>query len=258
MNIRSNHVIRMFNSIEYLFGRAGMGVDVLSEEFIVDTMKWRERKRAFWDRLWEDLEIGYLDEDLLPLLILLNLDANIYTMSSCSGRIVLSDSSFPWSREETSIVFKRHEPIKPIDIESILEKPVTRRLWLNVTGPIIHLSTNSLNYALEILRHARSAGYKHSGILSMSPEKGVVIELTTGIWFSQLLRTREAVITPRESLDELVGVANTILLKGKELLRRLFNTIHNRSYTVDEEIQEDLGKRGVDLDMLFRKYIDKP
>ncbi len=234
------------------------GCGCLPEETIIDVVKWRERKRAFWDRLWEDLEIGYLDEDLLPLLVLLNMDANIYTMSSCSGRIVLSDSSFPWSREESSIVFKRHEPIKPTDIESILAKPVTRRLWLNVTGPIIHLSTNSLGYALEILKYARNAGYKHSGILSMSPEKGVVIELTTGIWFSQLLRTREAFITARESLDELVEVANTILLKGKELLRRLFNTIRDRSYMVDKEIKEDLEKRGLDLDMLFKKYIDIP
>ncbi len=209
---------------------------------------WRRRKWEFWNRLWEDLEIGYLDEDLLPILILFNLDKNIYTMSSCSGRITISDSTYPWSREETSVVFKKHEPVNVEEIIPIYDKPVVRRLWFNVTGPIIHLSVNSLEYALEILRIARNAGYKHSGILSINPSKGVLLELTTGIWMSQLIKTREKIIIGKDKLGELVDIGNEVLRKGKETLNRLYMVLRGRKrYEIDEEIRMDLEKREITI-----------
>jgi tRNA wybutosine-synthesizing protein 3 len=212
---------------------------------IINEIIWRKRKWEFWNRLWEDLEIGYLDEDLLPILILFNLDKRIYTMSSCSGRITISDSTYPWSREETSVVFKKHEPISVEEIIPIYEKPVVRRLWFNVTGPIIHLSVNSLDYALEVLKIARNAGYKHSGILSINSSKGVLLELTTGIWMSQLLKTREKTIIEKDKLKELVDTGNEILRRGKEMLDRLYNVLRNReNYEADEEIKNDLIRRG--------------
>ncbi len=215
----------------------------------IDINAWRSRKIEFWNRLWEDLEIGYLDEDLLPVLILFNLDRNIYTMSSCSGRITLSDSTYPWSREETSIVFKKHSIVDVDEVERLYNVKIVRRLWLNVTGPIIHLSTNSLEYALEVLRIAREAGYKHSGILSINPLKGVLLELTTGIWMSQLLRLPSTDIVEREKLRDVVEVANNVLLKGKELLNRLYNTLKNRSFEIDEEIKSDLERRGFNVEL---------
>ncbi len=211
----------------------------------IDADSWRVRKREFWRRLWEDLEIGYLDEDLLPILLVLNLDRNIYTMSSCSGRITVSDSTYPWSREETSIVFKKHEPISLRDIINLYDKPVVRRLWLNVTGPIIHISVNSLEYALKILGLARDAGYKHSGILSINPSKGVILELTTGIWMSQLLRSHDMDVVDRDRLRVVVDTANEILLKGKELLNRLYMKLRERRFEVDEEIRRDIVGRGL-------------
>jgi tRNA wybutosine-synthesizing protein 3 len=183
---------------------------------------------------------------------LFNVDKNVYTMSSCSGRITLSDSTYPWSREETSIVFKKHATISIDEVLPIINKPVVRRLWLNVTGPIIHLSVNNLEYALEILRIAREAGYKHSGILSINPLKGVLLELTTGIWMSQLLKTCDKDIVNKENLYRVVDVANEVLNRGKELLMKLYNMLKNRkNYEVDEEILSDLEKRGVKIDQLL-------
>jgi tRNA wybutosine-synthesizing protein 3 len=209
----------------------------------IDTSKWMARKKAFWDRLWEDLEIGYLDEDLLPLLILINMNRDLYSLSSCSGRIVVSDSTFPWSREETSIVFKKHSTVEASEILNILSKPAVRRYWINVTGPIIHVSASSLASALEFLSIAREAGYKHSGILSINRDKGVIMELTTGIFISMLAKDDNHMLYCEDALEKIIQVANTTLLRGKSMIERLINTILKHGFPIDEYVRNDVKRR---------------
>ena len=238
----------MVEGINTLFGRKGLA-------FQIDCGYWRKRKIEFWERMWEDLEIGYLDEDLLPVLIVFNLDKNVHTLSSCSGRIIISDSTYPWSREEGSIVFKKHYPIRVDEIIDLYDKRVVRRLWINVTGPIIHLSTTSIEMAEKILQLAREAGLKHSGVLSFSSDKGIILELTSGVKMSHILRTPTCDVTPRELLPSLVEVANTVLIQGKRVLARLFNVLHESfPFNIDEYIEEDLKSRGIKVAELSFPY----
>ncbi|MET1160875.1 MAG: hypothetical protein ABWW65_07935 [Thermoprotei archaeon] len=218
---------------------------------LVDLTYWKRFKREFWKRLWEDLEIGYLDEDLLPILVRLNTDQNIYTLSSCSGRIVISDSTYPWSREETSIVFKKHIPINTEEILEVIKKPVVRRLWLNINGPILHVSVSNPVLARLLLRIARNAGLKHSGILSINKYKGIILELMSGVKATILLKTRERIIVDVDSIEELVSIANEILSVGKRILIRLENTIKKElPQAPDREILDDLSRKGIDINKL--------
>lgn len=238
----------MVEGINTLFGRK----DLI---FQINYEYWRRRKIEFWERIWEDLEIGYLDEDLLPVLILFNLDKNVYTLSSCSGRITISDSTYPWSREEGSIVFKKHGPIRINEIIDLYGKRVVRRLWINVTGPIIHLSTTSIEMAERILRLVREAGLKHSGVLSFSSEKGMILELTSGVKMSHILRTPTHDVTPRELLPSLVEIVNAVLVQGKRVLGRLFSVLYdNFPLNIDEYIEEDLRSRGIKVAELSFPY----
>lgn len=213
-------------------------------KLVVEEKSWLMFKRRLWSRLWEDLEIGYLDKDLLPILILFNLDRDVYTLSSCSGRIVVSDSVYPWSRDEGSIVLKTHVPVKPGDLAPLLKKPVVRRLWLNATGPIVHLSARNMRTATYLLKVARMSGYKHSGILSLNKYKGVIIELTTGVRFSTFIGDGSSILETRD-IGLLVEKANEILLYGKLMLNRLYEVAskHLPRY-VDEEVLKDIGQRG--------------
>ncbi|MGC9181451.1 tRNA(Phe) 7-((3-amino-3-carboxypropyl)-4-demethylwyosine(37)-N(4))-methyltransferase [Thermogladius sp.] len=215
---------------------------------VVDSKSWYKFKKQLWSRLWEDLEIGYLDKDLLPVLVLFNLDRDIYTLSSCSGRIVVSDSKYPWSREESNIVLKKHVPLDYSELDALLKKPVVRRLWLNATGPIIHLSTRDPRTAAYVLRVARLAGYKHSGVLSVNRYKGVIVELTTGVRFSTFLAEAGNALEG-DDVRKLVEKANEILLYGKLMLNRLYEVA--RRYlprVVDEEVERHVKARGGLLD----------
>ncbi len=181
---------------------------------------WRKRREEFWRRLEEDLEIGYLDTELLDILRLFFKLEGVFSMSSCSGRITVIDGELPWVRKGSTIVFKKHSPISEEDLLPILKQPTYRRLWLVVTGPIIHLSAASLKDARRVLRLAREVGMKHSGILSMS-KRGIVVELRTGIRLTQLLKVGDKLIVSKSDLSEVISVANEVLMKGKEVLKRL-------------------------------------
>lgn len=187
----------------------------------VDPDKWRTRKERLRKRLTEDLEIGYLDEDILDILRKLFEFEDLYTISSCSGRITFIDGNLPWERRGSSIIFKKHQPIRLEELLEILNVPTLRRLWLVVTGPIIHVSALNMRSARRILMIAREAGMKHSGILSINKEKGIIVELKTGIRLTHLLKIGQHTLLKENEAEEIVRVANESLVEGKKKLNKL-------------------------------------
>ncbi|MEM4485728.1 MAG: hypothetical protein QW116_00620 [Zestosphaera sp.] len=198
---------------------------------LVDAVRWRERKGRMLSRLREDLEIGYLDKDIVDVLLKLFEFDGLYTISSCSGRVTLIDGDLPWRRKGSTIIFKKHQPLALEELLSYLEGPVSRRLWLVVTGPIIHASAVSLGWAGELLRIARESGMKHSGVLSISRGKGIIVELRTGVRLTSLLKIRDQTLIGAEKVEEVVRVANEALLEGKEKLERLRKALERASST---------------------------
>jgi tRNA wybutosine-synthesizing protein 3 len=207
---------------------------------------WNERKREAWLKIFEDLEIGYLDVELLPLLVLLNRDVNLFTTSSCSGRITVMDANYPWERDETAIVFKTHGPIASFELEFMYKVPPHKRYWLIVSGPIIHIYSRSIKLALKILQLARRVGFKHSGVMNYSSERGAFIELVTGVYVTQLIRTREIVLVNQRDLEHLARTFNQALIEGKRRLNSLYQELSRHLPTVaDEHIEEDARLKGL-------------
>jgi len=216
---------------------------------IIDSSKYRKRKLLSWKRIWEDLEIGYLDRDLLPLLVLMNGDAEIYTTSSCSGRIVVMDAEYPWVRDETGVIFKSHIPIVSSELKFIYRYEPFKKIWIIVNGPIIHFYSLSARKAGKILNTARRVGFKHSGVIHVSRDKGIFVELVTGIYLAQLIKTRECEVVSIDDMESLLTVLNNALLEGKNRLQKLFLELKNNlPEKRDEEIEKDLMKIGAILE----------
>jgi len=211
---------------------------------LIDETQWSVFKTRFWSRLLEDLEIGYLDRELIPILVVLNSDRNIYTLSSCSGRVVFSDSTYPWSREESSIIFKKHNAITIDEVKDVLRVKTIRRLWLNVSGPIIHLSTKKTSYVKLLLTIARRAGLKHSGVLSVNRYKGYILEFMSGVKMNLLLKDRDTVLIDEDKLEEIVRIVNEIFHEGRKLLNRLKNeVVSNLPIEVDHGVLKEINTR---------------
>ncbi|AEM39165.1 protein of unknown function DUF207 [Pyrolobus fumarii 1A] len=185
-----------------------------------DEKLWLDRKIRSWERLWEDLEIGYLDRDIIDILVEFFLRPKSFTTSSCSGRIVVMDAEYPWDKEETMIIFKKHEPVTVDEIIEVVERPLAYRPWLSVQGPIIHVETLDIDEAFEVLEIARRAGFKHSGILA-STKKGILVELRTGIRVNIPLGSRDNLWVDKERLRDIISLANNALRQAKDRLARL-------------------------------------
>jgi len=223
---------------------------------LIDEIQWNAFKSRFWNRLLEDLEIGYLDRELIPILLVLNSDRNIYTLSSCSGRVVFSDSTYPWSREESSIIFKKHNTITVNEARDIIRVKTIRKLWLNVSGPIIHLSTKKSSYVKLLLTIARRAGLKHSGVLSVNRYKGYILEFMSGVKMNLLVKDKDTVLINEGKLEEIVEIVNEVFYEGRKLLNRLRNeVVNNLPIEVDQGVLKDINSRlsnYIELQELFK------
>ncbi|AWR94765.1 tRNA(Phe) 7-((3-amino-3-carboxypropyl)-4-demethylwyosine(37)-N(4))-methyltransferase [Acidianus brierleyi] len=185
---------------------------------------WQDFKKKALERINHDKEIGYLDPDIYDLLMAFFKREKTYTYSSCSGRITIVDSILPWVRKNSTIVFKNHLGITEEDVIDILNKGQLYRLWLITQGPIVHAYTEDEEEAWKIIKIARDAGFKHSGILTKN-SKGILVELRTGIRFVHLIRENEEQKINSEDVSRLVKISNEILLSGKEKMRNLQNIL---------------------------------
>jgi len=193
----------------------------------VNRRLWERRKEEFHRRMVEDREIGYLDPGIEEVLEEFFRRPKAYTTSSCSGRVTIVDAPWPWSRDESSIVYRSHSPVSVEEVEGILRQKAVHTLWLIAAGPIIHVETMDMEEAFSILEAARQAGFKHSGILSASG-KGFLVELQTGVRMTIPLKTGEKLLVSPERLPLIVEMANRAVAEGRRRLERL---------------KEELGKR---------------
>ena len=188
---------------------------------------WEELRNRTLNRIFHDKEIGYLDPDILDFLLAFYKYRNdVYTQSSCSGRITIVDAEMAWDRKNSTIVFKNHLGITLQDMLDTLSKRQVHRLWLIVQGPILHLYAKDMNAAWDILKIAREAGFKHSGILANN-NKGILVELRTGIRMVHLLRDSNNENVKEEELDSLVKIANEVLKRGKQKMNLLKDLLSN-------------------------------
>jgi len=181
---------------------------------------WEARKEEFLKRLREDVDVGYLDRRVLPLLEVLNARPKSYTTSSCSGRVAVVDALYPWEREESAVVFKKHEKVEASELLSVLSTKPKRSFWLVVSGPILHVVCKDLEEAREVLSAARRAGFKHSGIMEVS-EKGFLVELVGSSQIIMPLTRGERALFDAKAVEDIIALANETLESGWRRVERL-------------------------------------
>ncbi len=186
----------------------------------VDRDLWLKKKESMFRRLLEDLHIGYLDEGIADILLMIFKRDDAFTISSCSGRIIFVDAQLPWVRKASTVVFKKHKPLTVEECLEVLNKPVLNKLWMIVTGPIFHISTATLKEARKLISAGRAAGFKHSGIISLRRD-GIVLELRSGVGLTYAVKSSRSVLVNVDEVTDVVGTCNEVLMKGKERLERL-------------------------------------
>ncbi|AFZ70254.1 hypothetical protein Calag_0488 [Caldisphaera lagunensis DSM 15908] len=174
------------------------------------------------DILRQERIIGYLDPNAENYILALN-NENFSTSSSCIGRITIIEGDWPWERDRSRVVYKTHNHLSIYELANVLSRPFDN-LWLKITGPIIHLRTEKINCALNILNIARTSGFKHSGIISSS-DNIFTVELMSAVEITQPLKINNTFIFNINSLSNIINKSNKALDEGHRRLEKLTNLI---------------------------------
>ncbi|GBF09071.1 tRNA(Phe) 7-((3-amino-3-carboxypropyl)-4-demethylwyosine(37)-N(4))-methyltransferase [Aeropyrum pernix] len=164
--------------------------------------------------LLEERLIGYLDPGAEIVLARINRPSKIVSTSSCTGRITLIEGEAHWLRNGARVAYKTHHPISRSEVERVLRRGFTN-LWLKVTGPILHLRVEGWQCAKSLLEAARRNGFKHSGVISITEDSRLVVEIMSSQSMSVPLVMEGARIIGDDALDMLIEKANTILVESR-------------------------------------------
>lgn len=163
--------------------------------------------------------IGSWDAPIQKLCDKINKKPNYYTLSSCSGRVVLIKNLD--KKQAGMFVFRSHELIKLGELKKALiiaEKNKENLIFKQETC-ILHVCCKALEDAEILLNKAREGGWKNSGIMSTSGR--IVLELRSTEYLALPIMAKGLVLVDDNFLKILVLESNKRLKKTWDKIDRL-------------------------------------
>ncbi len=153
-----------------------------------------------------------VDQNIVPLLDLINKSKEYYTSSSCAGRILLLQIPTIGDKKQAEFLGRWHRTIKTEEILKSIKKSDKGTMWLLAQSPIIHIGAKTNTAADKIVKIANSSGFKNSNIKSVGKKPLVEIGST-------------------ERLDAPIGEDGILFCKDEhlELLVRISNEVMEKS-----------------------------
>ena len=164
-----------------------------------------------------------VDQEILPILRLINDSASYYTSSSCAGRIVLLEIPHIGDKKRAVFLGKWHRTIESKEIKESVEKANRGLLWFLAQSPIIHIVSDTYESADTMVKTAIACGFKNSGFKSLG--KKIVIEICSTERLDAPVGRNGKLFCDNEYLDLLVDIANDVFMKSKEKLARFEKTL---------------------------------
>jgi tRNA wybutosine-synthesizing protein 3 len=163
--------------------------------------------------------IGSWDKHIERLCDKINKLENYYTLSSCSGRIVLIRDLD--KKQEGMFIFRSHEKVKSSQLmKTIKDYSGKENLMFKMEPCILHIACKTLEDAEKMLNKARFCGWKNSGIMSMV-ESRIVLELRSTESLALPIFFNKKLLVDDEFLSVLVKESNKKLQKTWDKIEKL-------------------------------------
>lgn len=161
----------------------------------------------------------HVDQKVKTILDILNTSDMYYTLSSCSGRIVILDLPRIGDKQQACFLGKWHQMITMRDVQQVLEPPSKGIIWFLAQSPIFHIGVYSIEDADKLIKMGITSGFKNSGIRSVKPR--IIVELCSTERLDAPIGQQGTIYTNTEYLELLIQIANQILQRSQEKLQRL-------------------------------------
>jgi len=169
---------------------------------------------------WKDLsKKGGWDEAIKPLLETINSLDDFYTTSSCAGRIDILSLSESKRKDEAEWLYMTHDLAEFEPAREALSKFSGNIAWFKMESAIIHVCCRELDGAIWLLNKAKEAGFKHSGILSIS--KRIIVEIFGSEKLETIIAKNDKILITDDYLSNLIIEANSKLKETRRKINKL-------------------------------------
>ena len=187
-------------------------------------MEFSRYKSNAMKKLEYALSEGLVDEGVISVINSFNSHPDIFTTSSCAGRIQLI--ILPDIGRKDSVQRRKtwHRVVTTDDVEGAISEfdiPDNSIVILQAQSPIFHLSCRTMELAIKLRGIVHGQGWKYSSLITGNDEKWNV-EILSANRIDNLL-FRKGVISPpdKDRLNFIIEESNKILLKAQARLEAL-------------------------------------
>ncbi len=169
---------------------------------------------------------GSVDKPIQKLVNLINAKEDYYTLSSCSGRIVLLYIPDTGKKREAEFIVRTHDLIKSSKVKSVIKELLNYvnynndgSIWFKQDPPIVHIGSRTLKQASDLLRNARTIGFKRNGLFEV--EKRFLMELVSTERTDAIIAQDGKLLVPEEYIKTLIEVGNKKLEQSWTKIKKL-------------------------------------
>lgn len=165
--------------------------------------------------------IGEWDEKIIPLCNKINSSQKYYTLSSCSGRIVLMIDQD--KKDKGLFKFTTHSTLSLKKLNKVIEKITLsgkkENIKLKTEPPILHVGCSSLPEAKKLILAANISGFKKTGLISLG--KKIVLEISSGEKIELPIVREGKLLANQEHIKIILEDSNKKLKISWEKIKRL-------------------------------------
>ena len=187
-------------------------------------MEFSEYKAKAMKKLEDALSKGLVDEGVIPVLNAFNSHPDIFTTSSCAGRLQLIVLPDIGRKDSVELRKTWHRPVEFEEIKKALDNldiPPNSIVIFQGQSPIFHVSCRTMELAQKFRGIVHSQGWKYSSLITGNEDKWVV-EVLSASRIDNLLFRDGAIDPPdNERLNFIIKESNKILVKAQSRLEAL-------------------------------------
>ena len=182
-----------------------------------DFQLWKKQALSKLDKS----NIGEIDEKIKFLCDKINSRNDMFTLSSCSGRICVIKGN---KKNENIWLFRSHNLVNPNEIWELLGTQTTEELEFRQEGAIIHICCETMELARKLMHLGKESGFNQVGIIASQTK--IVVELICDIVLFTPIYDEKLLLT-KDYLEYLIEKSNENLKRNWENIEKLSEKIKN-------------------------------
>ena len=187
-------------------------------------MEFSQYKSKAMKKLEYALSEGLVDEGVISILNAFNSHPDIFTTSSCAGRLQLIVLPDIGRKDSVELRKTWHRPVEFQEVKDALDDldvPSNSIVIFQGQSPIFHIACRTMELAQKFRGIVHSQGWKYSSLITGNEDKWVV-EILSANRIDNLLYREGVIDSPDdERLKFIIEESNKILVKAQARLEAL-------------------------------------